>query len=341
MRYFILFFILSFCFPIFSFETNDKTKGQIKTRFVEFEEFKKIVLKYEKDILKFKGRDFNAQYLAWLRSIRNNKGSVSFDPKRLPSEPRLKYKDNGWTDWKEVIKGINYSFDEFQKIIQENKDDILKVKGSGLDIKYRAWLNSVLENKDKLKLSFDPKRLPLNPWLKYKDKGWVNWKKIIKGIKYSFDEFKKIIQEHKSDILKFEGRDFNAKYRAWLDSVREGKISVNFDPKRLPLILHFQYKGKGWTSWGDLGFKSAKSFFKFHSFDEFKKIVQEHKDDILKFEGRDFNAKYRAWLKSVRNDTGSVTFDPHRLPLDIRFQYKGKGWTSWGDLGFKPAKRGF
>ena len=136
MRYLVLFFIFNFCSPVFSFETNDKTKSQNKTRFVEFDEFQKIVLEYEKDILKFEGRDFNTKYLSWLRNIRNNKDSVSFNPKRLPSHPSIHYRDKGWSGWKGIIKGVMYSFDEFQKIIQEHKDDILKFEGKRASVKY-------------------------------------------------------------------------------------------------------------------------------------------------------------------------------------------------------------
>ena len=113
----------------------------------------------------------------WLRSIRNNKGSVNFDPKRLPLNPRSQYKDKGWTNWDKAIKGTIYPFDEFKKIIQENKNDILKFEGRGLNGQYLEWFKSV--RNDKGSVTFDPNRLPSNPRFKYKEEGWLGWKKII------------------------------------------------------------------------------------------------------------------------------------------------------------------
>ena len=75
---------------------------------------------------------------------------------------------------------------------------------------------------------------------------------------------------------------------------------MTFNPKRLPLNPDTYYRGKGWLGWGDFDFMSMKRGDQFYSFNEFQKIVQEHRNDILKFEGRDSNAKYLKWLRSLK-----------------------------------------
>ena len=226
------------------------------SNFYSLDEFKKIVQEYEKDILKFKGEGLNGKYRAWFKNVRSNKGSVSFDPMRIPSSPWLEYKDKGWTHWKELIRSSKfYSFGEFKKIVQENKNDILKFEGTGINVKYHAWLKSVRSNKGSV--SFDPMKLPSDPRSQYKDKGWTHWKELIRSSKfYSFGEFKKIVQEYKNDILKFEGESIEIKYKAWFKSIKNNKNSVSFDPKKLPSSPYLQYKG---FSWIHLNIKLSKS----------------------------------------------------------------------------------
>ena len=101
---------------------------------------------------------------------------------------------------------------------------------------------------------------------------------------------------------------------------------MKFDPHRLHSNPDVYYKNQGWPGWGDFDFVSIKKGSHFYPFDEFKKIIQEHKSDILKFEGKNFNDKYRAWLRSLRKDKGSVTFNPKRLPLSPYSQYKNFSW---------------
>ena len=87
------------------------------------------------------------------------------------------------------------------------------------------------------------------------------------------------------------------------------------------------YKNQGWSGWKSLGFKRTRRGFDFYPYEEFKKIIQKHIQDILKSHGEGLKAKYQTWLKDVRkNNKDQLGFNPMKLYLNPHLYYKVFSW---------------
>jgi len=125
----------------------------------------------------------------------------------------------------------------------------------------------------------------------------------------TFIEARKIVQEF--------GLKSQKEYREWYKRTRSNDIPSN--------ALR-EYKGKGWTSWGDFlgtGFV-ATNLRQYPSFEKARNVVRKL--------GLKSQKEYKDWWrKNKAND----------LPSQPQKTYKKQGWTSWGDFlgtGFVYAK---
>ena len=140
--------------------------------------------------------------------------------------------------------------------------------------------------------------LPAEPFVCYKEKGWVDWYDFLGRTKVeypSYDEAQRIVQE--------KGIKTAAEYR--LHRVDLG----------LPSSPHKYYKGKGWIDYYNfLGTQESP----FPTYEEAQKLVQEN--GIKSQEG------YKLVYKSLG------------LPGQPCDTYKNKGWTNWYDFFGKEGR---
>ena len=239
-----------------------------KKNFMKFEDAQKLV-----QSMKIESRDH-------YRLLRK-KGLLP----SMPARPEHVYKDKGWVNWKSFFGTELHSFEDAQKLVQsmkiESRDHYHLLRKKGL-------LPS----------------MPATPEHVYKDKGWVNWWHFFGKVEkefLSFEEAQKIAQS-----MKIESMDH-------YHLLRKKGLLPNM-PARPDKI----YKNKGWTTWGDFHGRGnvSKSDKKILPFAEAQKFVQSI--------GVESQQHYRLLRKE-----GLI---PNDMPASPDKEYKGTGWTTWGDF---------
>ena len=184
----------------------------------------------------------------------------------LPSDPRVYYREKGWTDW-ETFLGKTEQFPSYD----EARELVLK-KG----ISSRRMYDSVYKELG----------LPSAPYRTYKDKGWIDWDSFLGKEKFPpYEEAQKIVQERgikdKEEYLSVykelglpAAPQRTYKDKGWIKwdyflgkypTFEEAKAIIkesNIKSKReyessykelgLPSDPRTYYKEEGWTSWSDL-----------------------------------------------------------------------------------------
>jgi superfamily II DNA or RNA helicase len=313
--------------------------------FLLFEEARKIVHSWN-----LKSRT------EWIEISKNPKF-----PSNIPKWPNVKYKDQGWVDFKDWL-GLRTS--DFNQI---------RTKASELKLTSRhEWYDYILKNN--LQDIF-----PLHPQRKFKNKGWINWqdwlgntqdikspinylpfiearetvrKLQLKTVK-DWERFHKEVNEnmglpefpHRTykEFLSFGdwiGTVIKTRYlnyheaekisnslqlksvKDWYDYVKTNKLT-----ERVPVHPQKVYKYDGWIDWN--------------------KWLGNNKSSWGKIEWLDFNDA-RSFVQSLNfknetewiNYTNSVEF-PENLPKQPRNKYKSQGWKGMTDwLGIKKQITG-
>jgi len=146
----------------------------------------------------------------------------------------------------------------------------------------------------------DP-RLPSNPHLFYKGKGWIDWYSFFgkeSPNPYStYEEAKQAV--HNLRITKKE--DYQKRYKE--------------DP-RLPSHPDEYYEGKGWIDWSN--FFGRESPNPYSTYEEAKQAVR----NLNITQSEDYQKRYKE--------------DP-RLPSDPSIFYRGKGWIDWPNFFGKES----
>ncbi|MGR3177133.1 MAG: DEAD/DEAH box helicase family protein [Candidatus Anammoxibacter sp.] len=205
--------------------------------------------------------------------------------KRLKEDPRLAYnpndfyKEKGWIDWYSLF-GKETS--EFYLTYEEAKQAVKKLRISKQLDYYKRYKE-------------DP-RLPSNPLVAYKERGWINW--------YSF--FGK-----ETPIYKYEEAK-QALKKLKIGSKRAYGKRHKEDP-RLPSNPLVAYKEKGWIDWYSFHEGKTRIVRKTRKY-----TYEEAKQAVMKLKIGSSERKYDKRYKE----------DP-RLPSNPDKYYKGKGWINW------------
>jgi len=88
---------------------------------------------------------------------------------KIPLKPNRFYKNRGWVSWGDFL-GTNFIANQFRVFYPY---DEFKIKIKELDI------NTYTDYKKYILLNKDDNKLPTNPNIVYKNKGWVSWQNII------------------------------------------------------------------------------------------------------------------------------------------------------------------
>lgn len=199
--------------------------------------------------------------------------------------------DNFWKDWLGLRDFKQYGK---EKEILDFKDALNKIRTYRISGGWNGYNNWYKENK--------PSNLPINPNVKYKNKGWVDIHHWLGENKMSnfnrnflnYDEAKNIV--HKLNIK--SGDD-------WLKFTKEKEF-----PKDLPTGPDAYYKNKGWISWGDfLG--TGEIAVRFREYLPF----EEAKDFIRKL-GLKSETEWREYCKSGKK--------PNNIPTNPQRYYSNE-----------------
>jgi len=213
-----------------------------------------------------------------ITSPRDYKKRYKYDP-RLPSHPDEYYKDKGWISW---FGFFGKETPDFYPTYKEARDAVKRL--------------SITSPRDYQKrYKYDP-RLPSNPHIYYKDKGWISW----------------------SEFFGKETPDFYPTYKEARDAVKRLSITSYGDYQkrykedpRLPSSPHIYYKDKGWISWSEFFGKETPDFYP---------TYKEARDAVKRLSitsPRDYQKRYKE--------------DP-RLPSNPHIYYKDKGWIGWSEF---------
>jgi hypothetical protein len=151
-----------------------------------------------------------------------------------------------------------------------------------------------------------PDNIPSDPYIAYKDNGWLNWGDwlgtfTIKNKDFlPFEESRNFVR-----TLKFNNR------KKWKLYCKSGK------PDNIPSNPNVVYKDNGWYNWGDwLGTYTIATFNKeYLSFYDAKIYVH-----TLNLKTK---IEYVKYIKSG-NKPDNIPSDPYKV-------YYDKGWINWGD----------
>ena len=206
------------------------------------------------------------------------------DP-RLPSEPNSTYANQGWINWLDFLgKPTKVFYPTFEKA-------------------KRAVAVINIKSKDEYQKRYkeDP-RLPSNPNIFYKDKGWIGslvfLGKPIPDLYSTYKEAKRAVK------------------RSNIKSQDEYKKRYKEDP-RLPSNPNKYYKDKGRIDWFNLFGKPIPDLYP--TYKEAKQAVKR------------LNIKNQIEYHKRHKE------DP-RLPSTPYAFYKDKGWIGWSDYFGKPTK---
>ena len=161
---------------------------------------------------------------------------IHFD---LPSDPRLFYKDAGWTSWKEFLGTALLSFEQAKQLCREHK--------VSSQVDYKKRFKDIHLN------------LPSAPQISFKDKGWNGWKCFLGKSIVSFDQAKQLCKEH--EVL--GKNDYYKRYK-------------DIHPQ-LPSNPNVVYKDSGWNGWGEFLATGTTRRTKFLSYSQAQKFCKKHK----------------------------------------------------------------
>ena len=263
---------------------------------------------------------------------------------RLPSNPNIIYKDQGWKGWKHFL-GTNFlSFEEAQAVVQ------------------KAGVKTSIEYKKRYK----ELGLPSNPNITYQAEGWKGWNdflgterirlvtgRITRTNFLNFEEARQIVQEagiktsieykkrykelglpsnpnitYQAEGWKgwkhFLGTNFLSFEEAQAVVQKAGvKTSIEYKKRYkelgLPSNPNITYQAEGWKGWNDfLGTERIRlvtgriTRTNFLNFEEARQIVQEA--------GIKTSIEYKKRYKELG------------LPSHPDLIYKAQGWSGWRDF---------
>lgn len=255
-------------------------------------------------------------------------------PARLPANPSIIYRDQGWKNWPAFLGTEWMSYEEAKALVQregiKSVAQFLRWKDSERrparfpaspstvykESGWKSWreflaigwmsykeaerliqkqgLHSVLEFYTWKESGKKPNNFPASPSTVYKNAGWKNWR-VFLGIDWmSYDQAKKIIQR--------EGVRSVFEFKRWSRSSRR---SVNF-----PMSPEGVYKNSGWSGWNDfLGHE-------WMDYEDAKKFIQQ--------QGIRTAADFFKWSSSGKR--------PAHFPSRPHIVYRESGWISWGEF---------
>lgn len=157
--------------------------------------------------------------------------SSQFPHDKLPANPGLVYKSNGWAglgDWLGTMKIANQN----RKFLPFNEARLLVQKeGIKSQKEWNSW-----------RLTKRPSNIPSNPPQTYKNTGWVSWVDWF-GKETPANQNRKFLPFNEAKILiQKEGIKSRKDWRCWSSTNRPSNIPS--DPPRA-------YKNTGWVSWKD------------------------------------------------------------------------------------------
>ena len=252
----------------------------------------------------------------WEKYCRGELKNKPKKPNDIPSNPKSKYKDQGyvnWGDWLGTGRTRNYlPFKKARAFVHT-----LKLKNNK---EWRKYCRGEFKSKR-------PNNLPTNPAIFYKDKDWKGYGDWL-GTGRGADRYK--------DFLPYkEAREFvhTLKLKSAKEWASYCKGKLKGKPKKpdnIPVTASRTYKDKGWKGYGDwlgisfLSYKEARAFV-----------------HTLKLKG------IKEWESYCRGELKNKPKKPNNIPRSPKTVYKDKGWKNiedWTDykaynfLSYKEAR---
>jgi hypothetical protein len=219
-------------------------------------------------------------------------------PDDVPSTPNQIYKKEwvGWGDWlgTGVIAYQNRNYLSYEKA----RDFVHKLK-----------IQNTSQWREYCKSGNKPDNIPNNPWITYKNKGWISmgdW--LGTGVIATYNIEYLVFTKARTFTRKLKLKDG----KEWREYCKSGN-----KPDNIPNNPWNTYKDKGWDGIPDwLGNKNLSNTRRnFLSFKDAKKFVHTLK------------------IKSKKDWYGYTKLKkfPKNIPKNPSDTYKDKGWDGWGD----------
>jgi superfamily II DNA or RNA helicase len=235
-------------------------------------------------------------------------------PADIPSAPWSTYAGKGWDsygDWLGTytiapMLRVYRPYPEAEKFVQQ-----LKLSGQ---TQWQAWCRGEIPS-----LPDRPSDLPTNPQKTYKGKGWKNW-----GTWLGTNEVATYLREYRSfEAAREFARSLRLSGQAEWYAFAAGKLKGHgVLPKDIPSSPHQQYKGKGWSSYGDwLGTGSvAPSLRRYRPFTTAR--------DFVRSLGLRSSTEWQPYCQGKLPDLPPLPAD---IPSNPQLVYANDGWEGHSD----------
>jgi superfamily II DNA or RNA helicase len=235
-------------------------------------------------------------------------------PADIPSAPWSTYAGKGWAgdgDWLGTFTiapmlRIYRPYEDAERFARE-----LKLSGQ---TQWQAWCRGEIPS-----LPDRPSGLPTNPQKTYKGKGWKNW-----GTWLGTNEVATYLREYRSfEAAREFARSLRLRGQAEWYAFAAGKLKGHgVLPKDIPSSPHQQYKGKGWSSYGDwLGTGAvAPSLRRYSPFTTAR--------DFVRSLGLRSSTEWQPYCQGKLPDLPPL---PAGIPSNPQLVYANDGWEGYSD----------
>ncbi|MDA2916954.1 DEAD/DEAH box helicase family protein [Nitrospinae bacterium AH_259_B05_G02_I21] len=225
-------------------------------------------------------------------------------PEKIPSDPNIVYKNNGWISWD------NWLGTTFWRSFEEARE-FARSLGLRKRLDWKKYCEGGLPVKGKL-----PEKIPSDPNIVYKNNGWISWDNWL-GTTFwrSFEEAREFARS-----LGLRSAIEWVKYCA-------GELpEKGIRPENIPTNPQRKYKHQGWDSWGDWLSIDSRPFWR--PFEEAREFA------------RNLGLRSKSeWKRYCNGELPHIEARPEDIPANPYQVYKDKGWVNWSDwLGTKRSR---
>jgi hypothetical protein len=254
---------------------------------------------------------------SWDEWWQYSKGELTGKPSRpsdIPADPSTVYHAQGWSSWGDWLGTGNVKHGEEPWLPFERARAFVRRLGLRSQGEWRSYCKGELVSRGP-----KPDHIPSSPASVYRNKGW-------KGVGdwLGTDHVRNGSIEYRRFGL---AREFvrGLRLRSWNEwwQYCRGELADREPrPNDIPAAPDNQYRGRGWTSWGD--------WFGTGS-------IQHGKEARLQFEpARQFVRRLglrsqNDWNRYCKGELVEKEPRPNDIPLKPYRAYRNKGWISWGD----------